>query len=54
MYSGAVDMKTDGSVLEEESSFKMLGLVNWVNLVNWVRALALSIILKLPQRKLVA
>ena len=53
MYSGAVDVKIDGSVLEEESSFKMLGLVNWVNLVYWVRALALSM-LKLPQRKLVA
>ena len=25
-YSGAIDVKMDGSVVEEKSSFKMLGL----------------------------
>ena len=40
--TGAIDMKMDGSVLEEKSSVKM----------NWIDAPALSLLLKLPPRKL--
>ena len=47
--TGAIDVKMDGSVLEEKSSFKMLGLTF---LLNWIGALTLSLLLKLPLRKL--
>ena len=46
---GAIDVKIDGSVLEEKSSFKMLGLTF---LLNWIGTLTLSLLLKLPPRKL--
>ena len=42
-------MIMDGSVLEEKSSFKILGLIF---LLNWIMVLALSLLLKLPTRKL--
>ena len=45
----SIDVKMDGSVLEEKSSFKMLGLTF---LLNWIRALTLSLLLKLSPRKL--
>ena len=41
--TGAIDMKMDEPVLEEKTSFKML---------NWIGALILSLLLKLPPRKL--
>ena len=47
--TGAIDVKMGWSVLEEESSFKMLGLTFSSNL-NW--ALALSQLLNMPPRKL--
>ena len=47
--TGAIDVKIDGSVLEEKSFFKMLGLTS---LLNSIGALTLSILLKLPLRKL--
>ena len=46
--SGDIYGNMDGSVLEEKSSFKMLGS----SLLNWIRALTLSLLLKLPPRKL--
>ena len=46
--SGAIDLKMDGSVVEEKSSFKMLGF----SLLNWIGALILSLLPKLPSRKL--
>ena len=48
---GAIDMKTsiDGSVLEEKSSFKMLGLTSSCKLDS---TFMLSLLLKLPPRKL--
>ena len=45
----AIDAIMDGSVLEEKSSLKILKLVL---LLNWIGALALSLLLKLPPRKL--
>ena len=42
---GAIDVKIDRSVLEENSSFKMLG-VNFSSQLD--RALILSLLLKLP------
>ena len=47
--TGAIDVKMDGSVLEEKSSFKMLG---FSSLLNSIEALKLSLLLKLPPRKL--
>ena len=47
--NGSIDVKTDGSVLEEKSSFKMLELT-FSSRLNWV--LTLSLLLKLPPRKL--
>ena len=47
--TGAIDVKMDGSVLEEKSSFKLLGLTFSS---NWIGALTLSLLLKLPPRKL--
>ena len=43
--NGAIDVKVDGSVLEDKTTFKMLVL-------NWIGALTLSLLLKLPPRKL--
>ena len=40
--NGSIDVKMDGCVFEEKSSFKMLGLTS-----------SLSLLLKLPPRKLV-
>ena len=47
--NGSIDVKKDGSVLEEKSSFKMLGLTFSS---NWIGVLKLSLLLKLPPRKL--
>ena len=47
--SVAIDVKIDGSALEEKSYFKILGCLS---LLNWVGALTLSLLLKLPPRKL--
>ena len=45
----AIDVKLDGSVLEEKSAFKMLGKTSCSNQI-W--AFTLSLLLKLPPRKL--
>ena len=47
--TGAIDDKMDGSVLEEKSSFKMLGSLS---LLKYIGALTLSLLLKVPLRKL--
>ena len=47
--NGSIDVKTDGSVLEEKSSFKVLGLTSFL---NWIGVLTLSLLLKLSPRKL--
>ena len=47
--TGTIGVKTDGSVLEGKSSFKMLG---WLSHLHWIGPLALSLLLKLPPRKL--
>ena len=47
--TGAIDMKMDGSIFEEKSSFKMLGLTFSS---NWIMALTLSLLINLPPRKL--
>ena len=47
--NNTVDVKMDGSCLEEKSSFKMLGLAFSS---KWTGALALSLLLKLSPRKL--
>ena len=47
--TGSIDAKMGGSVLEEKSSFKMLGLT-FSSKLDWV--LTLSLLLKLPPRKL--
>ena len=47
--TGAIDVKMDGSVLEVKSLFKILGLVF---LLNWIGAIALCLLLKVPPRKL--
>ena len=47
--TGAIDVKMDGSTLEEKSSFKMLGLT-FSSKLDW--ALTLSLLPKLPLRKL--
>ena len=47
--TGSIDVKMDGSVFEEKPSFKMLG---FTSLLNWIGALTLSLLLKLPPRKL--
>ena len=46
-----IDVKMDRSVLEEKSSFNMLGLTFSS---NWLGTLTLSLLLKLPQRELEA
>ena len=47
--NGSIDVKMDGSVLEEKSSFKTLGLILFSKL-DWVSYL--SLLLNLPPRKL--
>ena len=47
--TGAINVKTDEFVLEEKSSFKMLGLIS---LLNWIGAVTLSLLLNVPPRKL--
>ena len=41
--NGSIDVKMDGSVLEEKSALKMLGL-------NWIGVVTLSLLLKLPPK----
>ena len=48
--TGATDMKKREFVLEEKSSLKMLWLT--FSLLNWTGILTLSLLLKLPPRKL--
>ena len=43
--TGAIDVKMDGSGLEEKSSFKMLMLT--LSFLNWIGALTLSLLLKI-------
>ena len=45
--NGSIYMKMDRSVLEEKSSLRCLG-----SSLNWIGALTLSLLLKLPSRKL--
>ena len=45
----AIDARMDGSVLKEKSSFRLL---RPLSLLNWIGALTLSLLLKLPPRKL--
>ena len=47
--TGAINVKMDGSVLEEKSSLRY-----WhrLSLLNWIEAVTLSLLLKLPPRKL--
>ena len=47
--TGAIDIKMDGSVLEEKSFFNMLRLIFPLTCIE---ALTLSLLLKLPSRKL--
>ena len=47
--NGSIDMKMDGSVFEEKSFLRCWG---WPSLLNWVGVLVLSLLLKLPPRKL--
>ena len=47
--TGIIDVKIEGSVLDEKPSFKMLRLTS---LLNWTGALTLSLLLKLYPRKL--
>ena len=46
--TGATDVKMDGSILEEKSTFKMLTLT----FSSKLETLILSLLLKLPRRKL--
>ena len=48
--TGAIDVKTDGSVHEEKSSFKRLGLT-FSSKLDW-GSYTISILLKMPPRKL--
>ena len=43
--TAAIDAKIDRSVLQEKSSFRCWG---WVSLLNWIGALILPLLLKLP------
>ena len=47
--NGSIDVKRDGSVLEEKSSFKMLGLT-FSSKLDW--GCYIIVLLKLPPRKL--
>ena len=49
LNTGPIDVKMDESVLERNSSLKMLGLT-FSSKLDW--ALTLSLLLKLPLRKL--
>ena len=42
--NGTIDVKMDGSVFEERSSFKMLG---GLSVLNWIEVVILSLLLKL-------
>ena len=48
-HNGSIDMKMDGSVLEEKSSFKILVRHS---LQNWIGVLTLSLLPKLSPRRL--
>ena len=43
---GAIDVKMDGSVLEERSCW------GWLSCLNWIGALTLSLLLKLASKKI--
>ena len=47
--TGTIDVKMDGSVLEETHLLRSWG---WLSRSNWIRALTLSLLQKLPPRKL--
>ena len=47
--TGAIDVKMDGSVLEENHLLKCWG---WLSLLSWIGTLTLFLMLKLPERKL--
>ena len=47
--NGSIDVKMDESVFEKKSSFKMMGRTS---LLNWSGFLTLSVLLKLPPRKM--
>ena len=47
--TGSIDVKMDGSILEEKSSLRWWG---WPYLLNSIGPLTLSLLLKLPPRKL--
>ena len=47
--TGAIDVKMDGSILEEKTSLRCWGCLS---LLNWIGVLTLSLLLKLPPRKL--
>ena len=50
--SGSIGVKMDGYVLEEKASFKMLGWTFSSKLVFLFSLLTLSLLLKLPPKKL--
>ena len=47
LITGSIDVKMDGSVLGEKSSFKMLA---WPSVLSWTGALTLSLLIKLHPR----
>ena len=47
--NGAIDVKMNGSVLEKKSSYELWGCLS---LLNLIRALTLSLLLKLTPKKL--
>ena len=47
--TSAIDVKMDWSVLDENSFLRCWG---WLSLLNWIGVLTLSLLLKLPPRKL--
>ena len=49
LITGAIDVRMDGLILRKKTSFKMLG---WLSLLNWIGSRRLSLLLKLPPRKL--
>ena len=46
LITGSIDVKMDGSVLGEKSSFKMLA---WPSVLNWIGALTLSLLINCVQ-----
>ena len=48
-YTGAIDVKMDKSLIEENSSFKMLGLSSFL---TWSEAFISYLLLKLSPRNL--